>query len=93
MLRRMKASDTAQLQTYLESRTEDIDTEIIAKVSAILQDVKARRDEAVKAYTRQFDGIELDDFRVSPCDIEAAAAKAEPFFVESMKKAKANIEY
>lgn len=93
MLRRMKASDTAQLQTYLESRTEDIDTEIIAKVSAILQDVKVRRDEAVKAYTRQFDGIELDDFRVSPCDIEAAAAKAEPFFVESMKKAKANIEY
>lgn len=93
MLRRMKASDTAQLQTYLVSRTEDIDTEIIAKVSAILQDVKVRRDEAVKAYTRQFDGIEMDDFRVSPCDIEAAAAKAEPFFVESMKKAKANIEY
>ena len=64
MLRRMKASDTAQLQTSLESRTEDIDTEIISKVSAILQDVKVRRDEEVKAYTRQFDGIELDDFRV-----------------------------
>ncbi len=40
MLKRMRASDTGNLQTYLESRTEEIDSEIIVRVSAILQDVK-----------------------------------------------------
>ena len=39
MLKRMRASDTGNLQTYLESRTEEIDSEIIVRVSAILQDV------------------------------------------------------
>ena len=33
MLKRMCASDTQQLAAYLESRTEDIDCDIIAKVS------------------------------------------------------------
>ena len=93
MLKRMRASDTGNLQTYLESRTEEIGSEIIVRVSAILQDVKTRRDDAVREYTQQFDGILLDSMRVEPSDIEAAAAKADPFFVESMKKAKANIEY
>ena len=93
MLKRMRASDTGKLQTYLESRTEEIDSDIIVRVSAILQDVKTRRDDAVREYTQQFDGILLDSMRVEPSDIEAAAAKADPFFVESMKKAKANIEY
>ena len=93
MLKRMRASDTGKLQTYLESRTEDIDSDIIVRVSAILQDVKTRRDDAVREYTQQFDGILLDSMRVEPSDIDAAAAKADPFFVESMKKAKANIEY
>ena len=92
MLKRMRASDTGKLQTYLESRTEEIDSDIIVRVSAILQ-VKTRRDDAVREYTQQFDGILLDSMCVEPSDIEAAAAKADPFFVESMKKAKANIEY
>lgn len=48
MLKRMRASDTGNLQTYLESRTEEIDSEIIVRVSAILQDVKTRRDDAVR---------------------------------------------
>ena len=78
MLKRMRASDTGNLQTYLESRTEEIDSEIIVRVSAILQDVKTRRDDAVREYTQQFDGILLDSMRVEPSDIEAAAAKADP---------------
>ena len=55
--------------------------------------MKTRRDDAVREYTQQFDGILLDSMRVEPSDIEVAAAKADHLFVESMKKSKANIEY
>lgn len=93
MLKRMCASDTQQLAAYLESRTEDIDCDIIAKVSTILQDVKTRKDEAVKDYTQRFDGIVMDELRVAREEVETAAARADTFFVESMKKAKENIAY
>ena len=61
--------------------------------STILQDVKTRKDEAVKDYTQRFDGIVMDELRVAREEVETAAARADTFFVESMKKAKENIAY
>lgn len=93
MLKRMHASDTAQLQQYLESRSEEIDSDVIVRVSGILQDVKQRKDEALKEYTLRFDGIAMETFRVAQADIQQAAEKADAFFVESMKQAKENITF
>lgn len=93
MLERINASDTETLRTYLEGRSEDADSDVIMNVSAILQDVRKNKDEALFRYTKEFDGIELDTLRVSEDEINRCAAMADPFFVESMKKAKKNIEF
>ena len=45
---------------------------VSAAVDAVLAEVKANGDAALKAYTKQFDGVELEDLRVSEAEIEAA---------------------
>lgn len=93
MLTKIDASNAIQLQEYLEGRSEDISSDIIIKVTKILEDVKKNKDEAVRRYTKEFDGIDVEDLRVTQEEIDACAAKADDFFVESMKQAKANIEF
>ena len=93
MLRAIDPNDQVKLSEYLESRSDDINSDIIIGVSRILEDVKKHKDEAVKRYTKQFDHIDLEDYRVSDEELQAAAKKADPFFIESMKKAKDNITY
>jgi len=44
----------------------------IAAVQAILADVRARGDEAVRECTERFDGVHLDDLRVAPGELHAA---------------------
>lgn len=93
MLSEINQKNTEELKAYLESRNEEISSDVIIKVSEILEDVRKRKDAAVKDYTQQFDGISMDCFKVSEAEIEAAAALCDPKFMESMQKAKVNIEY
>lgn len=93
MLTKIDASDVVTLQEYLEGRSDDINSDIILKVTKILEDVKKNKDAAVRRYTKEFDGITLDELRVDDKTIDAYAAQADDFFVESMKQAKKNIEY
>ena len=93
MLRQIDPNDHEKLREYLDSRSEDISTEVILKVTEILHAVKKEKDAAIKRYTKQFDGIDLEDYRVREEEINEAAAQADPKFVESMRQAKANIEY
>jgi histidinol dehydrogenase len=44
----------------------------LESVRAIIADVRARGDEAVRELTARFDGCALDDLRVSPRDVKAA---------------------
>lgn len=92
MLTELNRRNTEELRAYLESRNEEISSEIILKVAKILEDVRLRADEAVKEYTKTFDGIELAELRVSEEEIEACASKCDPLFCEAMIKAKKNIE-
>jgi histidinol dehydrogenase len=43
------------------------------KVAAILGDVKTNGDAAVRKYASMFDGVALNELKVSPAEIEAAA--------------------
>src|SRR5687768_936025 len=45
--------------------------EPVTVVRAILDDVRARGDEAVREYTARFDGVELDALRVPAADLDA----------------------
>jgi len=63
-----------------------------AKVSAVLQQVKKRGDEAVREYTTKFDGVELADFQVTSQEFAEAQAQVSDELKEAIQIAKANIE-
>lgn len=93
MLKEINKKDTKALREYLSARTQEISTDILQKVNTILQDVHSRGDEALRAYTKEFDRIDIAQFRVSPEEIEAAVAQCDPGFCQAMLKAKENIEF
>lgn len=93
MLKEINKKDTKALREYLSARTQEISTDILQKVNTILQDVRSRGDEALRAYTKEFDGIDIAQFRISAEEIDAAAAQCDPDFCQAMRKAKENIEF
>ncbi len=62
-------------------------------VQEIVDTVKTKKDEAVFAYTKKFDGADIhaDNIRVTDGEIEEAMAQVEPQLLEIMKKAMKNI--
>jgi len=52
--------------------------EAVAAVGAILADVRARGDAAVRELTERFDGCRLDELEVPPAEIAEAAARITP---------------
>lgn len=63
------------------------------KVQLILDDVKAKGDEALFDYTERFDGCKLtaDNIRVTEEEIQKAYEKVDPALVEVIRKALVNI--
>lgn len=64
-----------------------------AAVAEIIANVRARRDEAVFGYTREFDRAELnaDNIQVTPREIEEAYTKVDPPLLDVIRKALVNI--
>ena len=58
----------------------------------ILKCVREEKDQAVRAYTEQFDHVTVDTFRVSEKELDEAEALCSEEFKEAMRKAAANIE-
>lgn len=61
-------------------------------VSAILADVKENGDESVKKYVAKFDGVHLNDLRVSVAELAAASLLVSDELKEAILVAKNNIE-
>ncbi|MBN1778309.1 MAG: histidinol dehydrogenase [Clostridiales bacterium] len=64
---------------------------VTAAVQAILDDVKARGDEAAKEYTQRFDGAKLAALAVPEQEIEAAYKRVDPALIQTMRRAAGNI--
>ena len=62
-------------------------------VQEIVDDVRARGDEALFEYTKKFDGAELsaDNIRVTQAEIQEALSQVEPNLLAVMKKSMKNI--
>jgi len=58
-------------------KARGLDTEIIDGVRRIISDVRERGDEAIKEYTRRFDGVELYKLRVEKNCIEEARERVD----------------
>lgn len=76
----------------LTNRSVNLSAEVEQAAAAILEDVRQHGDEAVRRLTKQFDGADLADFRVSEEEIEEAVAAVGEEFLAILREAKENIE-
>ena len=60
-------------------------------VAAIIADVIARGDEALRDLTERFDGVRPERFEVSAAEFDEALASVEPAFLAVLEEAAANI--
>ena len=88
MIRILKYGEVPNSQIFARMEPK---VDVAATVAAIIEDVKANGDKAVKAYCEKFDGAKLDDLRVSQKEIDEAVAAVEPEFLAVLKKAAENI--
>ena len=67
--------------------------EMAASVAALLAEVKAKGDKAVRYYAAKFDGAKLRprDFKVAPAELAAAGAKLAPEARRALAAARASI--
>lgn len=61
------------------------------KVRAILDEIKEKRDEAVRHFTRTFDGVSINDYQVSDDEREAAESLLEEDLKTAIQTAANNI--
>ena len=61
-------------------------------VKNILEDVRRNGDKAVAAYCKQFDKVDLEDFTVSPAEIDEAERMVAEDLKAAIRLASANIE-
>ncbi len=80
-----------QLLNNLRQRSGETDKKVTASVTEILDNVKARGDEAVREYTMKFDGKCPEQTEVTRVQMDAAVANADPRFVEALRNAMENI--
>ncbi len=65
--------------------------ELEERVAFVLREVRRRGDQAVREFTRQFDRMDLTDFKVSNAEFEEAEHQLSPRFREALATAERNI--
>jgi histidinol dehydrogenase len=68
------------------------DSQLQLYVESIVEDVRRMGDEAVKEYTKKFDNIEIDRFRVQPEEIQEAYEAVTTGQVEALRELKKRLE-
>jgi len=84
--------NASQREAALARPAAMLDDTVITSVKAIMADVRARGDDALRDFTAKFDGATLTDIRVPAGDLEAAWDDLDAGDKIAMKTAKANIE-
>lgn len=67
------------------------ETRLRETVAHIMREVAARGDAALREFTKQFDGLELENLRASDAEIQAAGAACDDELLDGMNCAKQNI--
>ena len=93
MITVIKADGKAERErlSELRKRSTEVDRQVTAAVTDILDEVRERGDATVRDFTRKFDGQCPENFEIERSAIEEALAQADPDFVASLKKAMENI--
>ncbi len=76
---------------FLKNRAQNSDKDVIPAVSEIIENVKNNGDQAVEYYTIKFDGKAPEKTEIDSSQIDSIIAKCSPEYLETVKKAAANI--
>jgi len=79
-------------RSLLRRKAIDEDPVYLERVTAILADVRARGDAALRDLTARFDGVTLDDFRVPASRVKHARARLSPEVLDSLHLAADRLE-
>ncbi len=71
---------------------EKIEFEEISSVVEIIREIKINGDEAVKKYSKQFDGEDLEAFLISDYEIKNAYSKVDEKTIKAIKKSIQNVK-
>ncbi|MBA2871367.1 histidinol dehydrogenase [Anoxybacillus calidus] len=82
-----RVANTVSLKRSLETGTEEQRQQVLA----IIDDVKRNGDQALKEYTKRFDGVSLDSLQVSEAEIAQAYEKIDDEIVQVIREAADNI--
>jgi len=85
------ALDAAGRRAALARPALDSRADLLAKVAAIVDDVRARGDLALREYSARFDGVQLDALRVEPGEFQAALSRLPAVAVTALERAVANV--
>ena len=81
----LKPEEILNRDIRAEKNVEDV-------VDAIIADVRARGDDALKDYALEFDGAAIENLQVTQAEIDEAFAGMDPYFLETLRQAAENIE-
>lgn len=82
--------DTLTPQEFL-NRDIQAEEDVSAAVDEILAEVRRNGDAALREYTKRFNGVELDNLRVTQEEFDAARKTVDSCFLETLKEAAENI--
>ena len=92
MMRRIDLEPGQRLTETDLARSGGVDAEVLGVAARIVDDVRQRGDVALREYTLNFDKAAIEEFLVTPEEIEAAVAQVEPEFLEALTTAAGAIE-
>ncbi|HUK89868.1 MAG TPA: histidinol dehydrogenase, partial [Blastocatellia bacterium] len=77
----------------IRSRSLDASPDVVSKVAAIIEGVRAGGDEALIHYTKEFDGVVIEpgEIRVAESDLESIAAGADANRMRAFAKSIHNV--
>ncbi|GAA1624560.1 histidinol dehydrogenase [Catellatospora bangladeshensis] len=80
-----------KLKAPAESPARGADPEVRATVTAIIDDVRARGDDAVRELSARFDGWSPERFRLGPDEVEAIVATVPAQVLDDIRTVQANV--
>ena len=73
-------------------RSEEDVNKVLDIVSDILNNVRVNKDNAIREYTEKFDGVTIENLKVSKDEIEEAYETLDDELLVALKQAADNIE-
>ena len=77
-------------QVFEESQLQRVgafDAQALVSATNIIEAVRQRGDEALREFTEEFDGVRIDNFRVSDAVIDEAITKVDPQVADALRVA------